>query len=173
VRSVGYGQNDSALPIGTRFHKAGVEVLAQGKAVSPSKTPLGSHEFEVGKSICQGDSGGPAISEQTGAVLGVVSRGGNCDEDFGHIYTTTAGFESLFSQAFALAGASPVLEAGDVVIPQLKTPATDPALGDGSSGASCATARTRAKNLDQSSAGLVLLVAALGAFGIRRRRAVC
>ncbi len=174
VRSVGYGQNDSALlPIGTRFHKAGVEVLAQGKAVSPSKTPLGTHEFEVGKSICQGDSGGPAISEQTGAVLGVVSRGGNCDEDFGHIYTTTAGFESLFSQAFALAGASPVLEAGDVVIPQLKTAAADSALGDGSSGASCATARTRAKNLDQSSAGLVLLVAALGAFGVRRRRAVC
>ena len=63
IRSVGYGQNDEASPIGTRFRKDGVAVLAQGTAVSPSKTPLGTHEFEVGTSICQGDSGGPAISE--------------------------------------------------------------------------------------------------------------
>ena len=35
---------------------------------SPSKTALGVHEFEVGRSICQGDSGGPAISEATGAA---------------------------------------------------------------------------------------------------------
>ena len=65
IRSVGYGQNDDKLPIGTRFRKDGVTVLAQGKAISASKTPLGLHEFEVGKSICQGDSGGPAISEET------------------------------------------------------------------------------------------------------------
>ena len=173
VRSVGYGQNDSAMPIGTRFHKAGVEVLAQGKAVSPSKTPLGTHEFEVGKSICQGDSGGPAISEQTGAVLGVVSRGGNCDEDFGHIYTTTAGFESLFTEAFALAGASPLLESGALVVPSLEDVAdqSDASAEASRGNASCSMSRSRARRLSSSAAGLAL-VAALGALGLRRRRAV-
>jgi len=173
VRSVGYGQNDSATPIGTRFHRAGVEVLAQGKAVSPSKTPLGFHEFEVGTSICQGDSGGPAISEQTGAVLGVVSRGGDCNENFGHIYTTTAGFESLFTAAFALAGATAVLERGDVAGPQSQTAAANAAAaGEDGGAASCAVGRTRAGRLGQSPTGLLLLSAALGALGLRRRRSV-
>ena len=174
VRSIGYGQNDAAQPIGTRFHKAGVEVLAQGKAVSPSKTPLGTHEFEVGRSICQGDSGGPAISEQTGAVLGVVSRGGNCDEDFGHIYTTTAGFESLFTEAFALAGAQPVLETGDVVIPTIKTPTSNTAdAGEERSGAaSCSMSAGPTNGLGSSSTGLLVVFTAIGALGLRRRRAV-
>lgn len=110
VRSVGYGQNDQDEPIGTRFRRNDVRVLAQGRTVSASRTPLGTHEFEVGQSICQGDSGGPAISQETHAVIGVVSRGGSCDEDHGHIYTTTAGFDDLFDEAFAIAGASPTLE---------------------------------------------------------------
>src|SRR5690606_37859440 len=74
------------------------------------RTPLGPHEFEVGQSICQGDSGGPAISADTGAIIGVVSRGGACEDDHGHIYTTTAGFDALFSEAFAVAGGAPVVE---------------------------------------------------------------
>jgi hypothetical protein len=110
IRAVGYGQNDAGLPIGTRFRREGVVVLGQGKGLSASKTPLGEHEFEVGRSICQGDSGGPAISATTGAIVGVVSRGGKCDDDFGHIYTTTAGFEAMFDQAFRIAGGAPVLE---------------------------------------------------------------
>jgi MYXO-CTERM domain-containing protein len=125
IRSVGYGQNDKKLPIGTRFRKSGVEVLAQGRMVSHSKTPLGAHEFEVGRSICQGDSGGPAISEETGAVIGVVSRGNECDQDFGHIYTTTAGFEELFSEAFTLANAEPTLETGNVSRTTPKSTSTD------------------------------------------------
>jgi len=112
IRAVGYGQNDQSSPIGTRFRKPGIGILAQGKTISASKTPLGAHEFEVGRSICQGDSGGPAISEETGAVIGVVSRGGGCDEEFGHIYTTTAGFEDMFSDAFELAGSSLSAEVG-------------------------------------------------------------
>lgn len=110
VRSVGYGQNDQEEPIGTRFRREDVRVLAQGRTVSASKTPLGAREFEVGQSICQGDSGGPAISQETHAVIGVVSRGGTCDEDHGHIYTTAAGFDDLFDEAFAIAGTSPILE---------------------------------------------------------------
>ncbi|MCW5836613.1 MAG: S1 family peptidase, partial [Labilithrix sp.] len=115
IRSVGYGQNDKRMPIGTRFRKEGVTVLAMGSGVSESRTALGPHEFEVGRSICQGDSGGPAISEDTGAVVGVVSRGGDCQEDFGHIYTTTAGWTELFDEAFALAGGAPIVESGQPV----------------------------------------------------------
>lgn len=110
IRAVGYGQNDAKEPIGTRFRKENVPVLAMGRTVSASRTPLGAHEFEVARSICQGDSGGPAISEETGAVIGVVSRGGGCDDDFGHIYTTTAGFAALFENAFSLAGTAPIGE---------------------------------------------------------------
>lgn len=174
IRSVGYGQNDAASPIGTRFRKEGVEVLAQGKAVSPSKTPLGTHEFEVGKSICQGDSGGPAISEETGAVIGVVSRGGSCEEDFGHIYTTTSGFEEMFSDAFTLAGSAPIVEAGNVAARGTSTRAQSSA-GEASTDAepssttgSCAMTRSRSGS--GSATGLVLAAAALGALGARRRR---
>lgn len=118
IRAVGYGQNDAKTPIGTRFRKENVPVLAVGRTISASKTPLGAHEFEVAKSICQGDSGGPAISEETGAVIGVVSRGGGCEEDFGHIYTTTAGFGDLFDKAFALAETAPTAE-GETPPPML------------------------------------------------------
>lgn len=110
VRSVGYGQNDQNLPIGTRFRKDGVTVLAVGSTVSASMTALGSNEFEVGESICEGDSGGPAIDEKTGAIVGIVSRGGACTDDFGHVYTSLAGFQSVFQQAFAMAGGAPIDE---------------------------------------------------------------
>jgi MYXO-CTERM domain-containing protein len=123
VRAVGYGQNDMKLPVGTRFRKDAVKVLATGRRVSASQTPLGTHEFEVGLSICQGDSGGPAISEDTGAVIGVVSRGGDCGDDFGHIYTATNGFTPLFAKAFALAGGAPIDEGVD---PLADVPAPDP-----------------------------------------------
>ncbi len=140
IRSIGYGQNDESSPIGTRFRKTGVEVLAQGKGVSPSKTPLGMHEFEVGKSICQGDSGGPAISEETGAVIGVVSRGGGCDDDFGHIYTTTAGFDQMFADGFALASATPTDEVGDgsTTMPSAHPAATEAGGGEATSAAQAA-----------------------------------
>ena len=112
IRSVGYGQNDRSMPIGTRIRRENVRVLALGKGVSESDTALGPHEFEVGRSICQGDSGGPAISEETGAVVGVVSRGGECTDNFGHIYVTTSGFDAVFAEAFALAGTQPIVESG-------------------------------------------------------------
>jgi MYXO-CTERM domain-containing protein len=121
VRAVGYGQNDDGMPVGTRFRRDAVQVLAIGQRVSDSHTPLGSHEFEVSQSICQGDSGGPAISEQTGAVIGVVSRGGECTDDFGHIFTATAGFPDLISQAFSIAGGAPLDEGVD---PRANEPTT-------------------------------------------------
>jgi MYXO-CTERM domain-containing protein len=83
-----------------------------GKTISASQTSLATNEFEVGLSICQGDSGGPAISETTGAIVGVVSRGGNCTDTSGHIYTSLTAFASVFQAAFALAGGAPVDESG-------------------------------------------------------------
>jgi hypothetical protein len=180
VRAIGYGQNDASSPIGTRFRKPGVEVLAQGKAVSDSKTPLGTHEFEVGKSICQGDSGGPAISEDTGAVIGVVSRGGGCDEEFGHIYTTTAGFDELFARAFEIAGTEPVVEDSADPQPQVThaktTSASTSAKDEGAQSSSCAVAGAMGatgSTLGSSPRGLgfVGIAAAIGALAARRRRA--
>jgi hypothetical protein len=183
IRSVGYGQNDQASPIGTRFRKDDVEVLAQGRMVSPSKTPLGLHEFEVGKSICQGDSGGPAISQDTGAVIGVVSRGGGCDDDFGHIYTTTAGFEDMFADAFQLAGAEPIAENDDGAASstlarstaQSSTTSGDAAAGTGGCSIGQRGARSGAAGGETGLAGLagvVILAAAFGARARRRRHAV-
>jgi hypothetical protein len=144
LRSIGYGKNDRGEAIGTRFRKDGVGVLAVGAGVSASNTALGPLEFEVGRSICQGDSGGPAISETTGAVVGVVSRGGDCGENFGHIYTQTAGFESLLTEAFAVAGGAPIDESSpaSTTAPASDEPSTDanvPASGQGCSASSSTT----------------------------------
>jgi V8-like Glu-specific endopeptidase len=168
IRSVGYGQNDKASPIGTRYRRAGVEVLAQGRAVSASKTPLGIHEFEVGTSICQGDSGGPAVSERTGAVLGVVSRGGGCSDDFGHIYTTTAGFETMFADAFELAGGTPTMELDGPTLATVaaKAAANDDAVSEPRGCAMSPRAGRRAPNT-----GLALALGALLALGARARHA--
>jgi MYXO-CTERM domain-containing protein len=117
VRAVGYGTNDQNLPIGTRFRRDNVSVLAVGSAVSASMTPLGGNEFEATEAMCTGDSGGPAIDEKTGAVVGVVSRGGiTCTDNSGHVYTSLSGFQSLFQQAFAVAGGSFVDENGTTPI---------------------------------------------------------
>ncbi|AKV03430.1 hypothetical protein AKJ09_10093 [Labilithrix luteola] len=177
IRSVGYGQNDKDAPIGTRFRKTGVKVLAQGRGVSASSTPLGTHEFEVGRSICQGDSGGPAISEETQAIIGVVSRGSGCDDDFGHIYTTTAGFDDLFDEAFGIAGAAPTLETSDAESTNGSTRAqsTGPNLSgkadEASSSGSCAmaTGGTNAKTASSFPA-LLLAAGAVLVARVRRRR---
>jgi hypothetical protein len=110
MRTVGYGENDQNAPIGTRFRKDDVSVLAVGSTLSASMTPLGSNEFEMGESMCNGDSGGPALDETTGAIVGVVSRGGACTDAAGHIYTSLAGFAPVFQQAFAMAGGAPITE---------------------------------------------------------------
>ncbi|MBP9111655.1 MAG: trypsin-like serine protease [Polyangiaceae bacterium] len=107
LRTVGFGKNDLGVASGTKMSRRRVGVLASGGGISSSNTPLGPNEFELGLSSCNGDSGGPAISEDTGAVVGVVSRGGRCEDDFGHVYSSTAAFEPLFREAFASAGNVP------------------------------------------------------------------
>jgi MYXO-CTERM domain-containing protein len=177
VRAVGYGQNDDRMPIGTRQRKDGVRVLGIGEGMSASQTPLGSHEFEVGLSICQGDSGGPAISEKTGAVVGVVSRGGSCTDDFGHIYTMTGGFQSLVAKAFGVAGAdlSEAVEdpgqlstmsagAGD------DSSGSDPAPNEKNTGSAGGHACSAGPVGTGSGAGWLFTALALGTVVARRRR---
>jgi hypothetical protein len=180
LRAVGYGENDEGEPAGTRFRKDSIDVLAVGETISASMTPLGSNEFELGLSICQGDSGGAAISETTGAVVGVVSRGGSCTDDFGHVFTSLAGFESLFTQAFATAGGAPTFEAPAATIPDAgsvasdaSTPSSGPT-GDGDlhagSRAGCSTSGTSPSD---GRFVAVVVSALLPSFfrGRRRRRA--
>ncbi|HEY8041302.1 MAG TPA: trypsin-like serine protease [Polyangiaceae bacterium] len=140
VRAVGYGQNDqnTTQTVGLRYRKDGVTVLAVGSTVSASQTPLGASEFEVGESMCGGDSGGPAISEKTGAIVGVVSRGGACTDQTGHVYTTLTAFQTVFQAAFADAGGAPYDENGPQPTVDGGTPMADDAgtLGGSSSGGS-------------------------------------
>jgi MYXO-CTERM domain-containing protein len=113
VRAIGYGLNDVGLPTGTRLRRENVPVLAMGPGISASRTSLGNREFEAGTSFCQGDSGGPAISEVTGAVVGVVSRGrADCNTENGNVYTSTAGFTTLFQKAEELSGSVVTHEQG-------------------------------------------------------------
>ncbi len=173
IRAVGYGQNDLSSPIGTRFRRLGVPVLAQGAAVSASKTPLGAREFEVGVSICQGDSGGPAISEETGAVVGVVSRGGGCDEDFGHIYTTTSGFDEVFAEAFRLAGgAAPTREDGQVAPRTTSTRSTtaEALVTEGEAPGASAACAVAAGSSSRGPSGTFLAAVLAAVLGLRLRR---
>ncbi len=161
MRSVGYGRNDQSLPTGTRVLRGNVPVLAVGKGVSASRTPLGAHEFEVGLSTCQGDSGGPAISEQTGEVFGVVSRAGECTDDFGHVYTSTAGQQELLAKAFAAAGQ----KASFTLPASREAPAEAPAAVAPAQAGGCSTSGNAPVD------GLGLAGIALGVATLLRRRA--
>ena len=101
----------------------------------------------------------------------MVSRGGHCDEDFGHIYTTTSGFDELFTQGFALAGAIATDEPSDATISATRTRSTTPAVS--------ATAETASTNrgcssspLRSRSTGASLGLALAAAFVLRRRARV-
>ncbi len=85
----------------------------------------------MGESICEGDSGGPAFDSTTGAVVGIVSRGGNDTDPVAddpaascvgasNFYSEPSHFESIIDQAYAAAGQDPWLEGqGD---PRLTAP---------------------------------------------------
>lgn len=71
ITVVGWGiTKDTNFP-DTRQTRDGISITQVGPARA-----LGPAEFKTGEGTCSGDSGGPALAE-TGAVLGVLSRGGN------------------------------------------------------------------------------------------------
>ncbi|MBX3216812.1 MAG: trypsin-like serine protease [Labilithrix sp.] len=157
--TVGWGVSLGEVEPTTRQQRGGVTV----KRVGPDDAipVLTKSEFLFDESICLGDSGGPVFAESTGAVVGVVSRGGNgLDPNAGgpsstcvdadNVATKLAPFKELVMDAFARAGAEPRLE-----------PAPE------ESCTACAVGASRAPRggVLGVSVGLALLA------GVRRRRA--
>ncbi len=92
VRAVGYGRQGDNAAAGTKLVREHVRVLS-----------VTSAELKVGEATCSGDSGGPALDEDTGEIVGVVSRGGPSCEGTGvhNIYTRVDAFSWLVDEAFA------------------------------------------------------------------------
>lgn len=118
ITSVGWGVTEETAQPDQRQQRSGVKVVEVGPNQESRVAP---NEFEVGESICSGDSGGPALVEPTGAVVGVVSRGGNMTQpdqsdpsatciDGQNLYTKVAPFKEMILAGFELAEAEPWLE---------------------------------------------------------------
>jgi hypothetical protein len=134
VRAVGYGRTGTGGGAGQKLLREHVTVQSVSGA-----------ELLVGEATCQGDSGGPAIDEQTGEVIGVVSRGGpSCvGPNVHNIYTRVDAFASLVEDAFRHVARPEPAPAVDAGAPQTKPgPKSKPTSDVGnacSKGASCAT----------------------------------
>lgn len=125
ITAIGWGLTaDSTRPT-TRQQRAGIPVLHVGPFAGDPLTasPVPPGDFSVGESICAGDSGGPGAADSTGAILGVVSGGGNgqtpknpADTCIGryttNLFTTVASHKDMILAAFAEVGQEPWLEGG-------------------------------------------------------------
>jgi len=113
--AVGYGLDATGNLPSARQRRDDVVVLATGKLGFAGGAGLGDAELLVGESACSGDSGGPLLSPITGAVVGVVSRGGGGDGPAGNaaspcmgsgahmIYTHLFPKKDLVARAYAAA----------------------------------------------------------------------
>lgn len=124
VTVVGFGVTNDNREASSRIERGGVSVLRVGpEPGSTSAAAVSRSMFEVGEATCSGDSGGPAFDERTGAVVGVVSAGGNgtsgnpqdragrCRGDTTRNYfTATGAFGSVLRDAFSRSGFRPWLE---------------------------------------------------------------
>jgi secreted trypsin-like serine protease len=154
--TVGWGVTLDTVEPDARQQRAGVTVTRVGP--DDNQPVVSANEIAFDESICLGDSGGPVLAESTGAVVGVVSRGGNGSEEpepkagcigATNLATKVAPFKDLLLRGYERAGAQPR--------PEERKDEED----DG-----CATAsRSRFPR-----AGLATLLAALGVAVLRRRR---
>jgi len=126
IRAVGYGVSNTSGR--GRKQRSGIPITVVGPGMDMGA--VAGNEFGIGEGICSGDSGGPAFDEKTGAVIGLVSRGGNgapydpatdpsytncvdtVDYRTHNIYTRTDSFKELILQAFTEAGSEPWIEGG-------------------------------------------------------------
>ena len=123
IEAVGWGVTTDTLTPSTRQQRTvNVERVGPDRD-DANQLDIPPHEFEVGESICQGDSGGPAFDTSTGAVVGVVSRGGNDSTPdpnnpaasctgASNFYSEPSNFVDTIKSAYAAAGQSPWLEGG-------------------------------------------------------------
>jgi hypothetical protein len=122
ITAIGWGVVADGGSPAQRQQLGGVAVLNVGPASDSAGFDVAPNEFDVGQSICEGDSGGPALAP-SGAVVGVVSRGGNGVDDAAltnpaatclgsstvNIYTETAPFRDVILDAFEAVDATPML----------------------------------------------------------------
>ena len=76
LRLIGWGVDESGMPVTNRRARDGLAVSRQGPApeIAPHGSALTAGELEIGESACDGDSGG-AIVDSNGALVGILSRG--------------------------------------------------------------------------------------------------
>jgi hypothetical protein len=114
MRIVGYGQTLVDDGTSGRHARSGVLVSSVGANGKNAASGLAApNTLVLGPGACHGDSGGPAVSEDTGAVVGVysISAGISCDaEQVRNVYTQLAPFTTLADRAFAFAGKEPLVE---------------------------------------------------------------
>lgn len=122
LTAIGWGVTDKSPFPDIRQQRSGIAIVGVGPDDSDMMS-VPPNEFEVGESICSGDSGGPAINEGTGAIVGIVSRGGNRSKpsqndpaanciNGQNLYTKVAPFKELIMKGFELAEAEPWVEGG-------------------------------------------------------------
>jgi|GEM_PF-873379 len=131
LTAIGWGVTDVTPSPDVRQQRSAIPVLGIG----PDDTealPVPPNEFEVGESICSGDSGGPALGP-SGAIVGVVSRGGNATKPDPNnpassciggtnLYTKVDAFKDFIVAGLAMVDAEPWYEGGPD--PRLAKPGT-------------------------------------------------
>ncbi len=121
LTAVGWGVTETTPEPMTRQQRSGVTIEGIGPDAT-TQLPLPPNEFQVGESICSGDSGGPAFAK-SGAIVGIVSRGGNDTQPdpnnpsatcigAENIYTKVAPFKTFIVNGLASVGAEPWYEGG-------------------------------------------------------------
>lgn len=117
--AVGWGLTSSNQAPSVRQQRARVPILHIGPYSNSDGEEVPPNEFDVGEVVCEGDSGSPALDE-TNAVIGVASRGGNdltpmpddlaasCEgADTLNLYSQTAAFKEVILGAFKAMGQTP------------------------------------------------------------------
>jgi hypothetical protein len=102
----GYGGPRGSLPRQRRKH---ARVLGVGPDQVSEAAGVLPRAFLVGDGPCDGDEGGPAVSEETGAVVGLFSftasgSRSDCEGGQQNIYTKVAPFRDLVEDALASVG---------------------------------------------------------------------
>lgn len=160
LRVVGYGQTDVNGTAG-RFTRSGVRVVDVGPVVDGEPSTAAPRTFVANEGPCHGDSGGPAFSTETGALLGVYSltAGPSCSGvGIRNVYTHLSPFVTLVMDAFAEAGAEPLLEDDG---------SPEPSPSSGAEEGGCSLAAT-SSGATASLGWIVMACAALA--GLARRR---